>query len=96
MLDIDAENNKYMTIKQAIEYLLRVEDKRQEKTFTKETKCIGVARLGSDKPRIVYDTAEKLLKVDFGKPMHTLIIPSELHFMEEERCIEIIERYAGD
>lgn len=84
LLDIDAENNKYMTIKQAIEYLLRVEDKRQEKIFTKETKCIGVARLGSEKPRIVYDKAEELMKVDFGEPLHTLIVPSELHFMEEE------------
>jgi len=42
LLDIDAENNRFMTIKQAIEYLLRVEDKRKEKVFTKQTKCIGV------------------------------------------------------
>ncbi|KYK25161.1 hypothetical protein AYK26_07880 [Euryarchaeota archaeon SM23-78] len=84
LLDIDAENNRFMTIKQAIEYLLRVEDKRKEKVFTKQTKCIGVARLGSEKPKIVYDTAEKLLKTDFGEPMHSLIVPSKLHFVEED------------
>ncbi|MBW2990069.1 diphthine synthase [Candidatus Woesearchaeota archaeon] len=84
LLDIDAEKNRFMTIKEAVEYLLKVEDKRREKVFTKQTKCIGVARLGSDKPKIVYDTAEKLLKVDFGEPLHALIVPSELHFMEED------------
>jgi len=42
------------------------------------------ARLGSEKPKIVYDTAEKLLKTDFGEPMHSLIVPSKLHFVEED------------
>jgi diphthine synthase len=84
LLDIDAEHNKYMTIKEAIEYLLRVEAKRKEKAFTKQTKCIGVARLGSDKPGIVYGKAEELLKTDFGEPPHSLIVPGELHFVEEE------------
>ena len=73
-----------MTIKQAINYLLRIEEKRKEKVFTKKTMCVGFARLGSSKLKIVYDKAENLMKTDFGEPLHTLIIPSELHFMEEE------------
>jgi diphthine synthase len=84
LLDIDAEHNKYMTINEAIEYLLRVEDKRKEKIFTKKTMCAGVARLGSEKPRIIYATAEQLLKADFGEPLHSLIVPGELHFIEED------------
>jgi diphthine synthase len=84
LLDIDAEHNKHMTINEAIEYLLRVESKRKEKVFTKDTKCIGVARLGSDKPKIVHGKAEELLKTDFGEPLHSLIVPGELHFVEEE------------
>ena len=84
LLDIDAEHNKYMTIKEAIDYLLRVEVERKEKVFTKDTKCIGVARLGSDKPIIIYGKAEELLKIDFGEPLHSLIVPGELHFVEEE------------
>ncbi|MBN2051918.1 diphthine synthase [Candidatus Woesearchaeota archaeon] len=84
LLDIDAEKKKYMNIKEATEYLLRVDEKRKEKIFTKKTMCIGVARLGSDKPRIVYAAAEELLKTDFGEPLHSLIIPGELHFVEED------------
>jgi diphthine synthase len=84
LLDIWAHEDKYMSVNEAIKYLLRVEEKRKEKLFTKETKCIGIARLGSDDYKIVYETAENLLKEDFGKPLHCLIIPGNLHFVEEE------------
>lgn len=84
LLDIDAENNKFMTIKEAIEYLLRIEAKKKQKVFTKQTMCIGIARLGSEKPRIISGKAEELLKAEFGEPLHSLIIPGELHFVEEE------------
>jgi len=84
LLDIDSEHDKYMTIKEAITYLLRVEEKRKENVFTQDTKCIGAARLGSEKPIIAYATAEQLLKTDFGEPLHSLIVPGELHFVEEE------------
>jgi diphthine synthase len=91
LLDIDAEHNKYMTVNEAIEYLLRVEAKRKEKAFTKQTKCIGVARLGGERPKIISGTAEQLLKKDFGEPLHSLIVPGELHFVEEE-AIKVWER----
>ena len=84
LLDIDADHQKYMSVNQAIEYLLRVEEKRKEKAFTKQTKCIGIARLGSEKPKIISGTAEQLLKKDFGEPLHSLIVPGELHFVEED------------
>ena len=84
LLDIDAEHNSYMTIREAIEYLLGIEDKRKESVFTRATRCVGVARLGSENPEIIYGTADELLQLDFGEPLHTLIIPSELHFIEEE------------
>ncbi|MBN2458760.1 diphthine synthase [Candidatus Woesearchaeota archaeon] len=84
LLDIDAEHGKHMSIKEAVEYLLRVEAKRKEKIFTKDNMCIGVARLGSPEPKIVYAKAEDLLKIDFGEPLHSLIVPGELHFIEED------------
>jgi diphthine methyl ester synthase len=91
LLDIDAgknnnnaESNRYMTVNQAIEYLLMVESKMKSKAFTPRSICVGVARLGSDEPMIVCGQAKKLLKVDFGEPLHCLIVPGELHFVEEE------------
>ncbi|MFH0869762.1 MAG: diphthine synthase [archaeon] len=84
LLDIWAHEDKFMTVNQAIEYLLRIEKKRKGKVFTENTLCIGVARLGSPGQKILTGKAKDLMNVDFGGPLHCLIVPGELHFVEEE------------
>jgi diphthine synthase len=84
LLDIKSELNKFMTVNDAIERLLEIENKRKEGVFTKETLCIGISRIGSDNQKIKADIAKKLLKIDFGQPMHSLIVPGKLHFVEED------------
>ncbi|VAI16634.1 unnamed protein product [Triticum turgidum subsp. durum] len=46
--------------------------------------CMGVARLGSDDQKIVAGPMKKLLDVDFGPPLHCLIIVGETHPVEQE------------
>ncbi|MBW3012054.1 diphthine synthase [Candidatus Woesearchaeota archaeon] len=84
LLFIDVKENRYMTVNEGIKILLDIEEKRNEKVFTKDTKCIGVARIGSTGQKIKYGNAEQLLKEDFGAPLHSLIIPGKLHFIEED------------
>jgi len=84
LLFIDVEKNKYMTIAEGIKVLLDIEEKRKEKIVTKETKLVGIARIGSKSEKIKYGTAEQLMKEDFGAPLHSIIVPGKLHFMEEE------------
>ncbi|MBU4284043.1 MAG: diphthine synthase [Nanoarchaeota archaeon] len=84
LLDLRPDEKKFMTVNQAIEYLLSIEDKRKEKVFSKELFCVGCARIGSLKPCIKAGNAEELLKENFGKPVHCLIVPGKLHFAEEE------------
>lgn len=84
LLDIKKDQDKYMSVNEAIQTLLEIEQKRKEKIFTKDTFCIGCARIGSETELIKAGKASKLLKYEFGKPVHCLIIPGELHFMEEE------------
>ena len=77
LLDLDPINKKFLTIKQATEYLI--------KQGIKETKkAIACARIGSKDQKIVYTQLEKLRKIDFKQPPYCLIIPGKLHFMEEE------------
>lgn len=79
------EPPRFMTVNTAIKQLLEIEEKRGEGAYCKsETMCIGVARLGSEDQQIVAGTMEDLLDVDFGPPLHSLIISGELHSMEEE------------
>ncbi len=50
--------------------------------------CV-VARAGSDNCLISADYAKNLLNKDFGEPMHSLIIPGNLHFMEAEALVKL-------
>lgn len=84
LLDLKPELKKYITINKAIQYVLDIEKKRNELVFTPDTRCVGCARLGSKKYTIVSGTATELLSVNFGKPLHSLVVPGSLHFVEEE------------
>ncbi|HII71806.1 TPA: diphthine synthase [Candidatus Woesearchaeota archaeon] len=81
---VTASDPRFMTVNQAIQALLDIESRRGEKVFTDETLCIGCARLGSPEPFIRVGKAKDLLGVDFGAPLHSLIVPGKLHFMEED------------
>ncbi|PIN68891.1 diphthine synthase [Candidatus Woesearchaeota archaeon CG11_big_fil_rev_8_21_14_0_20_43_8] len=84
LLDLKADLNRFMTVSEAVRYLLEIEEKRCEGVFTKETRCIGCARLGCGDMKVVYGTASDIAMLDMGGPLHCLIVPGKLHFMEEE------------
>lgn len=84
LLDLRPQENRFMTVNEAIEHLLKLELKLGKKVFTRDTLCIGVARLGAKDQQIVAGKAKDLLQADFGKPVHCLVVPGKLHFMEEE------------
>ncbi len=84
LLDLKPEEEKFMSINDAIRYLLKVELKRNQKVFLEETFCVGCARIASEGQLIKAGSAKDLLKHDFGKPVHCLIVPGRLHFMESE------------
>jgi len=75
---------KAMSINEAIKIIMQVEEEEKKNIFSMEKLCIGLSQLGSLEPIIKAGKAKELLKFDFGMPPHTLIIPAELHFMEEE------------
>ena len=84
LLDLKPEENKFMTVKEAIEILRKIERKRNEKIFLPKDWCLGVARLGAHDQKIIAGTATEVSDADFGAPVHALIVPGKLHFMEEE------------
>ena len=83
LLDIKPEENRFISVNDAIEILLRIEEKKKENIFTKEILCVGVARLGNNSV-IRFGRVMDLVNYNFGKPPHVLIAPGKLHFMEEE------------
>jgi diphthine synthase len=83
LLDVKAEEKKYMTVAEGVKLLLEMEKEKNKGAFTEETLCVGVARLGGDE-KIMYCSAKKFASIDFGPPPHIIIVPGKLHYMEEE------------
>lgn len=84
LLDIRPDLNRFMTVSEAIDVLLEIESRKQKNIFTLDTFCVGCARIGSDNFVIKSGSARALKRFNFGRQPHCLIVPGELHFIEEE------------
>jgi len=90
-LDIKAEEQRYLTIKEALQVLLELEKLKKEQVITLRTLVIGVAKAGSIEPAVKAGYLEEVMNHDFGAPPHTLIFPGKLHFMEAEALITLAD-----
>ena len=83
-LDIQWEpEERYMTAGQGAALLLEMEEAAEE-MLPPRVLGIGVARAGSDDAVIKADLLSRLRDIDLGGPLHILIVPARLHFMEAE------------
>ena len=84
LLDLKPEQNRFMTINQAIEILEMIEKNKKENIIYSDLLVVGCARLGSKDFLIKAGKLKEIKEFDFGKPPHCLIIPGYLHFTEKE------------
>jgi diphthine synthase len=84
LLDIQSDKEIYMTANDGIALLLKMEDKLKGNIIKQDDTICVVARAGSSKPVILAGTIKDLIDRDFGPPLHTIVIPGKLHFMEIE------------
>lgn len=82
LLDIHADEMRYMTAREAIEWLLEGERKWGLGLVNEDTLLCVASQVGSPNERITAGYPEDLLKKDLGNPLFTLILPGNLHFME--------------
>jgi diphthine synthase len=84
-LDIIPSSNNQLTVDQA---LTRIQS---AKPGFENRLAIGVARLGSPDEIVKASKVRKLIKEDFGRPPHSVVVPGKLHFME----IETLKTFCG-
>jgi diphthine synthase len=87
LLDLKAEEKRFLTIREALSILAGIEEKKRLGAVTQDTLAVGLARAGSKNPMLKADFISELLNFDFGQPPMSLIFPGELHFMEAEALI---------
>jgi len=69
----------------ASEQLIEAENTEKELAYTpNKTLCVGMARLGQPDQCVIAGTLEELTKMDFGEPLHSLIICGKTHDVEME------------
>ncbi|ANF22165.1 diphthine synthase [Thermococcus piezophilus] len=86
-LDIKAEQNRYMTANEAMEILLQVEEMKKQGIFTPETLVVVLARAGSLTPTLKAGYVKDMLKEDFGRQPHVMVVPGKLHIVEAEYLV---------
>jgi len=84
---LDIQQDRYMQVGEAIDLLEEMAVRLGGSIAT----YIGVARAGSADPVVRAGTADHLRGVDFGGPLHVLIVPATLHLVEQE----YLEVFAG-
>lgn len=77
LFDLNLSKNKFLTIKEAADYLI-------EHKIKGNTKAIACASLGSDNPFIKFSSLKELRILKVSRFPQCLIIPGKLHFIEEE------------
>ena len=87
LLDIKAEEKRCLSIREGLDLLLKIEEKKKKGIVTVDSLAVGIARAGSNNPTVKADSVKKLLNYDFGEPPYSIIFPGKLHFMEAEALI---------
>ncbi|KYK33667.1 MAG: diphthine synthase [Thermoplasmatales archaeon SG8-52-3] len=84
LLDIQSDKKRYMTANEGMNLLLKMEEKHKEDIINKDSIICVVARAGSFEPIVLAGTIRDIINRDYGPPLHTIVIPGKLHFMEIE------------
>ena len=80
---------RYMSIANAVQQLIYVEENiRKENIYDRSTMCVGLARVGGDDQLVISSTLGELATIDFGGPLHSLVIVGEMHELEREMLME--------
>ncbi|ELQ74263.1 Diphthine synthase, partial [Trachipleistophora hominis] len=79
-----SSTNRFMSANTAMHQLLEYERTVHSGVITERTKIFVICRFGCHDQSLYYDEIRNLLSTNFGKPLHSLIIPARMETIEEE------------
>ena len=84
LLEYNHDKKYFLDPKNAILDLLDIEKEQKRTVLSDDTFAIIASRIGFETQKIISGKFSNLLKIDFGEPPHSLIIPGKLHFTESD------------
>ncbi|HOO52781.1 MAG TPA: diphthine synthase [Methanothrix sp.] len=88
LLFLDIQMDRYMTVSEGAALLLEME-KIAGGDRLASALGVGVARAGSEDANVLADWLPNLAERDLGGPLHILVVPARLHFMEAEGLVAL-------
>jgi diphthine synthase len=85
---LDITPNRCMTVGEGITLL---EEMARREGVAPPAFYVGIARAGSEEPGVAAGPGDVLKQVDFGSPLHVLVVPATLHDIERE-YLEVFAR----
>jgi len=81
--------NGCMTANDGIKILMEMESRRKEGIISSNTLIAVVARISSNDAFAKAGYLKDMIKMDFGKTPHSIIIPGKMHFMEAKALVKL-------
>ena len=82
LLEYNEDKSFFLAPQNALSLLLDAEKMQNGKIISLDTFAIVASRIGKSDQNITSGKISNLIKKEFGKPPHTIIIPGSLHFTE--------------
>ncbi len=86
LLDTEKEP---MTANEAMEILANMEEKRGYGVIKDKTIIAVVARASCDDELVRAGYFKDMIKMDFGAPLHSIVLPGKMHLMEAKALVKI-------
>lgn len=87
LMDIRADEGRYMTAAEGCQLLLRYENELAYGVTGPDALACVVARAGAPDCVRVAGRLGDLAEMDFGPALHSIVVPSRLHFMEARALV---------
>ncbi|MDP6156602.1 MAG: diphthine synthase [Candidatus Thermoplasmatota archaeon] len=89
--EMDHKGSKFLLMGSQTGFLVlrEMEEMERRNIITPETLVCAVARAGGDEVRVRAGHLREMINVDMGPPLHSIVIPGNLHFMEARALVEI-------
>jgi diphthine synthase len=88
MLFLDIQNERYMTVNEGARLLLEMQAIAGERILD-DRLGVGIARAGAEEATVKADIITSLNDIDFGGPLHIMVVPANLHFMEARALVAL-------
>ena len=89
LLDIKQEEDRYMTAPMAMHWLMDAEQRLGKGLVRDRSLFCAAARVGSERQTLFAGYPEEITNVDLGPPLHCMVMPGRLHFMEARALVAL-------